>query len=831
VCPDLFNFVILGLVKKNNLFLVSLYFLFASVLISCDNSEVTYWDVIDQNSILVFETIHVPTTAQQLLIPYLRVSSTAFAVSLQSISKNEFDLLYSYSIPEKEYSLLTKENTVNQGNYKIDNRFYSGFEIREIRNEANSIVLAFAYIKGVFVVSESVLLIENAIRVFENKDSINFKTRNRDLFQFASIKSDAGNLFVNFSQASRTLLASSSLRKTIPFLANLAESSMLDVNVEPNLISMSGFTLDSTNTQGLSVFNGQRAVRSNLARFVPNYSNSFVCYGVSDPVRFKKELGVPNKLAINFGNEVAIFSLNPDQSKYIAIVALGDESGNLDSGAYEEAYSGYEIRSLQKQPLAQAFRNLIPTKSFEYFTQQENFVFLANEPDELKLMIDAIEADNTWGKSIAFQKFYQRGLQESNVSIFFKEPVLSENEKWKPLLDSLGLSSLAWASIQFSALDNHFYTSANLASKTKEVKSTDQIKSRLSYRLPNFIDRGFAVRNQITGGSEVVLQDSTFKIHLFNPTKGILWQSQLDGMIQDINQIDYYKNNKLQYLISTRSSLYLIDRLGRDVEGFPKKLSMLVNSMELVDYDKSRNYRYLIQSSNSDVYILDKDGKPLEGWSPNHFPFSIKDKPKHYRIGGKDYFVMLSVDGFIYLVNRKGDVEKKIPLTYKSYWGDYVLEMGTNLATSFLQYVSLDGVVYRQSLDGKNASQENLVKGNGSKFLLKRTAVGTADFFFFRMDTDKIAIFDKQRQLVIERQNSGSSQLIPSVVRLSDKAVIFCFYDLEQKLFFLYDQLGNLIGNRPIESTRAPIFGGDNKGKKIVVYSIDSDVLTTTPLN
>jgi hypothetical protein len=65
------------------------------------------------------------------------------------------------------------------------------------------------------------------------------------------------------------------------------------------------------------------------------------------------------------------------------------------------------------------------------------------------------------------------------------------------------------------------------------------------------------------------------------------------------------------------------------------------------------------------------------------------------------------------------------------------------------------------------------------------------------MDTDKVAIFDKQQQLVIERQNPGSSQLIPSVVRLTDKTVIFCFYDLEQKLFFLYDQVGNLIGNRP----------------------------------
>jgi hypothetical protein len=820
-------------VKKNSAFLVSLCFLLASVLTSCDDSEITYWDVIDQNSILVFETIHVPTIAQQLLIPYLKVSSTTFAVSLQNISKNESDLLYSYSIPEKEFSILINDSTLNQGNHKRKSRFYSGFEIREIRDEVNSILFAFAYIKGVFVMSESVLLIENAIRVFENKDGINFKVKNRDLFQFASIKSDEGNLFVNYSQISGTLLAGSNLRKTIPFMANLAESSMLDVKVEPNLVSMSGFTLDSANTQGLSVFNGQRAIRSSIARFVPNYSNYLISYGVSDPKRFIKELGSVNKLASNFGGEVALFSINQEQAKYIAIVALEDEPGaSLDSGSYEEVYSGYEIRSLRKQPLEQAFSQLIPIKSFEYFTEREKFVFLANEPTELKLMIDAIEADDTWGKSIAFQKFYQRGLQESNVSIIFREPTLSiANQKWEPLLDSLRLSRLSWASIQFSALDNHFYTSVNLALPIKEEKSTDQIKLKLSYRLPNVIDRGFAVKNYITGGSEVILQDSTFKIHLFNPADAILWQSQLDGMIQNISQIDYYKNNKLQYLISTQSSLYLIDRLGRDVEGFPRKLLMLVNSMELVDYDKSRNYRYIIQSSNSDVYILDKDGKPLEGWSPNHFPFSIKDKPKHYRIGGKDYFLMLSVDGFIYLVNRKGEVEKKIPLTYKSYLGDYVLGMGTNLATTFIQYVSSDGVVYKQSLDGKSSSQENLIKGNGSKFLLRRTAAGSADFFFFRMDTDKVAIFDKQQQLVIERQNPGSSQLIPSVVRLTDKTVIFCFYDLEQKLFFLYDQVGNLIGNRPIESTRAPIFGSDSKGKKFVVYSIDSDVLTSTPLN
>ena len=53
----------------------------------------------------------------------------------------------------------------------------------------------------------------------------------------------------------------------------------------------------------------------------------------------------------------------------------------------------------------------------------------------------------------------------------------------------------------------------------------------------------------------------------------ILWKRQLGGIILDnINQIDFYKNKKIQYVFNTEDSLYIIDRLGQNVEDFPPSL-------------------------------------------------------------------------------------------------------------------------------------------------------------------------------------------------------------------------------------------------------------------
>lgn len=820
--------------KKHSFLITSLYFLIASSFIACENKAVSYWDVIDQNSVLIFETIHRPTT-DKTLFPFFKNSSPAFIISLQSVSKNEFEFLYSFPLIEKEYDLLLKDSSLTQSKQLIVSRLYNGIEIREILDEKNKVTIAFAYPNGIFLLSKSSFLIENSIRTLIDNGS-GFKSANRNLFQFASIKSDAGNLYVNFSKLSQSTLVNSSLTESIPLLKQFAKSSMLDVKVDDDFISMNGFTIDSLNQNlSLSVFQNQNAVKFGAARFIPNYSKTTIHYGFSDFAKLIYSFRSADSLMLDISDELAI--CETEQKSFLILAKLKDQNTlSIDSGSYFESYAGYEIRDLKRDIVSQSLAGLIPKGSYDYYTVKENYAFFSTDVLSIKSLIDAIESDDTWGKSLAFQRFYEKGLQESNLSIFFRSPEFNNknvNEKWLPLIDSLKLSSLTWASMQFTSLDKHFYTSVNLEKSTKKKEPTGRKSSSVqsSFNLPNKVAKGWRVKSHVSTNDDLILQDSTYRIYLFSAIDRTLWEYNLDGMIQGISEIDYFKNNKLQYFITTPTSIYIIDRLGRDVQGFPKKTPASIKYGELVDYDKSKNYRYLLASADGDVFVLDKEVNLLEGWNPKKISAKIRSSPKHYRIGGRDYFLIVTEDGTVHVFSRKGDYVNGFPLKTKPFSGDYFLEMGTKLSNTFLYTVSFDGIATKRGLDAKIASQENLVKGKISKFSLVATQVGKPTFFYFRIDSDKIAVFNKQNQLVFEKQNPGSASLVPSILSLSEGRIIFCFYDSEQKFSFLYDQLGNPVINRPLESSALPIFGLDSKNKKSFIYSFFEDAVTVTPIN
>ena len=163
-------------------------FLVIALLTSCEPSiEVSPWDVVDANSVLVFESKHVPLLPSKEYKTYFATKANRYLMTVQKSSKNDFDVMYSYVLSKQGYdSLLTKTPIAAQ---KKSNRQFNGVEIQEIKKEGNVIEFAFAYINGVFVLSKSSLLIESAIRIFQNKEK-NFKTTNAELFQFPALKSD-----------------------------------------------------------------------------------------------------------------------------------------------------------------------------------------------------------------------------------------------------------------------------------------------------------------------------------------------------------------------------------------------------------------------------------------------------------------------------------------------------------------------------------------------------------------------------------------------------------------------------------------------------------------
>jgi hypothetical protein len=96
------------------------------------------------------------------------------------------------------------------------------------------------------------------------------------------------------------------------------------------------------------------------------------------------------------------------------------------------------------------------------------------------------------------------------------------------------------------------------------------------------------VDNHITNEKEIFVQDMKNTIYLINNAGRILWKKNLDEpIIGDVQQIDYYRNQKLQYIFNTASSIYLLDRNGNAVEHYPVKLPARTSQpIAVFDYEK-----------------------------------------------------------------------------------------------------------------------------------------------------------------------------------------------------------------------------------------------------
>ncbi len=775
----------------------------------------------------ILESKNVPELPDENYKPFFK-KADLYLSSVQKSSKDAFDILYSYLMKSSIYdSILTSQSWLKDE--KITNRFLNGFEIYEIKNRANDVQLSFTYLNGIFVLSKSSLLIENAIRVFADREKRSFK-KNDVLFKFPSLKSDQGNIYINVSNFSDASLIRSSLLKSIPLVNELINLSIYDVKSNGNYLSLNGFSIGENSS--LALFQKQKPVAFKVAKYIPNYTSDLVHFGISDFHSFKDVIDSSFSQTFGIGNEIAFISVKNEQS-LVALVEL--KPGSTDNFSfitdYNEAYSNYQIRSVNGEALKKGFGKIFPNVIFSFSTIKDNYLLLSQSVQEMKSLIDAIENDDTWGKTLDYQRFSENGLQESNVTLIFKEPDFFSKDNgvlkgYPGLIDSLGLSKVNWASMQMSALDNHFYSSVNFSLGSSSLKSPGlKRKAQSSFvELPDAAQFVSLVRNHLTGTQEILIQDSDLVIYLISLNEGIIWKRKIDSQIQgSLEQLDYFKNGKLQYFFSSKKKLYVIDRLGRDVTGFPNTLSSSARFSDVVDYDKSKNYRFVISSVSNEVYLFDKKGNNLDDWGPKKFEIEIACPPQHFKIGGKDHFIIIQEDGTVQVFNRKGDrVNLFKTKSNEIFSGDFYIESGMSSPATYLHYVSSDGAVIKQSLSGNILSAENLLRGKNSKFILER--VDNRDgFYIYRVDTDKIVVFDKQGKIVFEKQNNGSTNLEFKCIEVESKKMIFSFYDVEQKLVQVFDDSGNNLTRSPIESDLIPLMGFGNTIDELVLYSFSQN--------
>lgn len=197
------------------------------------------------------------------------------------------------------------------------------------------------------------------------------------------------------------------------------------------------------------------------------------------------------------------------------------------------------------------------------------------------------------------------------------------------------------------------------------VMHTDMACSHLTHkrsRAPKF-DRDTVV--VVPAGPYKVINSGTGDINLFyqQPSGAIclkeesgkgLWGVPFKKTIcGTAHNVDYYSNGKKQILFGAGSEVYLIDCLGRFVQGFPVDLGKeILVGPDVYDFNGSGSYNILVLHKDNTVEMYDLHGKKPDSWKGITCKETIKSLPEKLLVGGKVFWVVrTSVQTLIYPFN------------------------------------------------------------------------------------------------------------------------------------------------------------------------------------
>ena len=151
----------------------------------------------------------------------------------------------------------------------------------------------------------------------------------------------------------------------------------------------------------------------------------------------------------------------------------------------------------------------------------------------------------------------------------------------------------------------------------------------------------YAVKNSGTGKMNEFYQNSHLSLCLKQDGKdlwGIPFKEKICGYAETI---DYFANGKLQILFGAGSKLYLIDRLGRFVGGFPVDLGKpILLGPKPYDFNGVHKYNALVLHKDNTIEMYSLKGQKPEAWKGITADETIKALPEKVEVAGKSYWVV-----------------------------------------------------------------------------------------------------------------------------------------------------------------------------------------------
>ncbi len=392
-------------------------------------------------------------------------------------------------------------------------------------------------------------------------------------------------------------------------------------------------------------------------------------------IEIKSEAGVFSLISDSTFEEYSYFNVKEVIKPMSLIQPLIDTSIH---------YNSFKIHSISKVDLSNIILSELYNLKYNHFTIIDNFFIYGRTIKSLEFFIDSYLSrndyyENKFLKSIDISK-------TGNINLFLNTHTFKSNySKEISLLDRI-ISSFNFINLSLSSDINknmHFESSLSINVNNQNVaQEVWNYKFSLNQNFIQFVE------NYYTNSKLVLTQDTNNYLHALNLNGKKIWSTKIkDRIIGKISTIDYYKNNKIQYLFNTKNHLYIIDRLGNVVKGFPIQLPIETYlGHSIFDYDNDKKYRIMIVGIDNDIYNLEKDGDKVKGWKYVKSQFKINKNPVHFIVNNKDYILNSTKGEGLKLLARNGSDR----VTYKN---------ASRLESPI--YISKNGKLYAKTFDNK----------------------------------------------------------------------------------------------------------------------------------
>ena len=801
-------------------------FLLASLLIfscnSSDNESISLYNLLPNESSVIININDLNNTKEILnknkILPIVFSSTKEISTQLNLLSNKNSEKegilsLSNYGKDQVAFTYIRKSNSFDsiQENDLLKNTYLKS-EIFLEETDGNEVhkVIIDEYI----ISSNKDIILENIIRDFYSKKS------NLDS-EFNKILNTT-----DFDEPFNIYTKSYNLNS---FKKNLSEMSFFpksktswvayDFKNSLENLYLTGITRISDSINGkISILKNLGSSRTKTDKVIPNSFSTFLTFVINNSERFIfnfkdylkfNDLSTEN-LNFNSLNIVDEISFVEDQEKFVILSLLNKEQ--IDSYFRLENFDdNYNIKKIDlSEDVNILFRNVDSEISGEYAVLLGDLLVITKSLSQIKKIINSQNINDNLGSNEKYLSFKE---QKSDSYSFLW--IGNNNSIDSKIINNYYIESEVYPYRSFSGRVNKNIALLEFNLSKAEIKTSDEdvyTEFFVTFDQEIISDPKW-LKNHLNNEFDIAFQDSDNYLNYLSNKGNLNWKKKLSGkIIGDIKQVDIYKNGRKQMMFRTNEKLYLLDRNGNEV----KQLSFPINSnfsnipISIFDYEKNRNYRFLISVDNK-INMYNSNGKIVSGFRPPIFESKIINNPVHIRINGKDYIVVQLEDGSLKILDRRG--RDRIIVNNKIQYS------GNSIYSYLEQFTTTDKLGNLIKIDTKG----NLVKEN----------INLSDENFIDIVDNNIVYLNENR-LTIKGINVELpfSKFSKPKIFIDSNTTLVSITDLTNNEIYLYRDNGKLLKGFPIKgSSVIDIKDSDNDGKLEIISAIDNFSIVSYEIN